>query len=469
MRGVSVWKRGSVTVFVSLVLSAFLLIFQACFQSAQSAYLRSQTQSALELAELSVLSEYHRTLLETYGLFYLDLGYGQSGEDVEYLKQRIRYFLDENLTGGETRAVEVWDFSRATDDRGLAFYEQAVSIMKQKSGLSVLENFRTYEDLGRFADEKEQDYAAADAREEANLEELKRRREAEEQLGTPDPTTGTESLKGASVLHLVLDEPAKLSAKAADLCQVPSVRTCLTGIGARGKYDANVANDAFFLAYLQEYLTAATDFLVEEKDGGTWLDYQLEYVIAGKDSDIENLESVCSRLLALREGVNYAYLLTDGAKVAECEALAAAMVGVTMIPGLVEAMKHVLLLTWAFAESVVDVRALLDGNRVVFWKDSGSWRLSLRGALELGASGGESDGADDAEGLSYREYLGILLTLSGRERKALRCLDVIEGVVRGSSGGSGFYVDQCVDCFSVRTVMCNGQEWSAQRMFCYEW
>lgn len=89
-------------------------------------------------------------------------------------------------------------------------------------------------------------------------------------------------------------------------------------------------------------------------------------------------------MLAIREGMNYAYLLSDSGKVAECAALAAALVGVTLIPGLVEAVKQVLLLAWAFAESVLDVRLLLNGKRVAFQKDAATWKLSLSGAAGAG-------------------------------------------------------------------------------------
>jgi len=469
MRSHFIVRRGSATVFVSLVLSVFLILFQTCYMSAQGAYWRSQMQAALELTECSVLSEYHRGLLEMYDLFYLDLGYGRYVEDTDYLEQRIRYFLDENLSEGEVLAVKTGDFSRATDECGLVFYEQAVAIMKSKSGVSVLEKFQTLETFGRLAGEKEHDYKAADAREKTNLEELKRRREEEEQVGTADPTKAVAGLKGSSVLHLVVEEPERISVKAADISRSPSVRTCLAGNGPRGKEAVSAGNDALFLAYLQEYLSAATDFLAEKKEAGAWMDYQLEYVIAGKDNDCDNLEHVCGELLALREGINYAYLLTDGAKVAECEAMAAALVGITLIPGLIEAMKHVLLLTWAFAESVMDVRALLEGNRVAFLKENSSWRLSLSNALDLGTSRETAAVRNDASGLSYREYLGILLTLSGREKKVLRCLDVIEGVIGANSSGSAIYLDQCVDWFSVRVITEYGKEWSALRSFGYEW
>ena len=51
----------------------------------------------MELAEYSILSEYHRELFEQYGLLYVELGYGSGLEDTEYLKQRLRGFLKENL------------------------------------------------------------------------------------------------------------------------------------------------------------------------------------------------------------------------------------------------------------------------------------------------------------------------------------------------------------------------------------
>ena len=166
--------------------------------------------------------------------------------------------------------------------------------------------------------------------------------------------------------------------------------------------------------------------------------------------------------------MNYAYLLSDSAKVAECAALAAALVGATMIPGLVEAMKQVLLLAWVFAESVLDVRMLLNGKRTAFFKNNSTWKLSLSWALEAGALSG-FDEQEDPEGLLYQDYLGILLTLTGREHKMMRSLDAIEGVIREQSGGHWFYIDQCTDAFWFRAVCTNGQELTAERWIGYEW
>lgn len=465
------WKKGEITVFLSMVLAVLLFFLEVCLESAQLSMLRSQAQEALELAEYSVLSEFQGELLRRYDLFYLDLGYGSAQEDTEYLRQRVRQFLNENLGRGYTKGVEVFGISRAADGNGQAFYEQAVSCMKEKTGTSYLEEWM---ELGTFAqngEEERERYEEADAREQKNLEELKRRREEEEESGTPDPASETQSLKESGILSLVLKDTKRLSGKRMEPGRAFSGRTRLEGSGPRGREKPGGVNDAFFHAYLAEHFTNAVDFLNEdpEKEPGAWLDYQMEYLIGGKNADDRNLEAVCLRLLALREGVNYAYLLTDGGRVAECEALAAALVGVTLIPGLVEAVKQVLLLAWAFAESVLDVRRLLSGEDVAFWKTGSVWKLSLEEMLDLPGSLDAKEGEGDPGGLSYEAYLGILLTTVSREKKQLRGLDVIEGTVRGVPGCGGLYLDQCTDGFWVRAVLECGRELSAERLFCYAW
>ena len=70
--------------------------------------------------------------------------------------------------------------------------------------------------------------------------------EEEEEQSTPDPVENVNSLKGSSLLNLVVKEPDKLSGKKADLSAVPSARYLLSGAGARGRNEAGAANDLFF-------------------------------------------------------------------------------------------------------------------------------------------------------------------------------------------------------------------------------
>lgn len=462
------WKKGEITVFLSLVLAVFLMISEICIRSAGYAVRRSELEEALELTEYSVLAEYERTLWERFGLFYLDLGYGTGCEDVAYLERQAQFFMEQNLPAGRMVQLKTSAMERAADGSGAGWYEQAVACIKSQMGMETLTNVLWKgQDFGKEAAEKILEYEEADSRESGRLDELRARREEEEQEGTPDPTAHVRKLQEGSILHLVVRDTEKLSGKKIDLGSVPSARSLRTGVGARGKYPTGVGNDKYFHNYLQQYFTNAAEFLTEEKTTGAWLDYQLEYVIGGKDSDLENLEAVCTRLLAVREGMNYACLQADGGKKAECETLAAALVGFTLIPGLVEAVKQVLMLAWAFAESVLDVRILLNGNRVAFVKAGDDWRLSLKDALDLGDLSAY-DGADDSEGLDYGEYLGILLLMTGGKEKRMRGLDVLEGVVQETEKRR-FCIDLCTDGFRFQTVWVNGQELTAERWFGYEW
>ena len=59
-----------------------------------------------------------------------------------------------------------------------------------------------------------------------------------------------------------------------------------------------------------------------QSDRSDALAYELEYILQGKGSDKENLESVLFRLFLLRISGNYGCLAKDMGRVAEAEALA---------------------------------------------------------------------------------------------------------------------------------------------------
>ena len=102
-------------------------------------------------------------------------------------------------------------------------------------------------------------------------------------------------------------------------------------------------------------------------------------------------------------------LLKDPEKRREAELLAAAITGASGIAPLVSVTTFFILTVWALAESVEDVKALLEGGKVPFLKQGREWRVSLTGLAEsgtalfreLGVSGNEG------EGLDYQSYLKL--------------------------------------------------------------
>ena len=99
---------------------------------------------------------------------------------------------------------------------------------------------------------------------------------------------------------------------------------------------------------------------------------------------------------------------------------------------------------------MLDVRSLLQGNKVDLVKTDSSWKLPLSQLFLLRSHLDEYDSSSDVNGLDYEGYLRLLLTMMGRSEKCLRGLDIIEGNLRTTQLGRSFYVDQCADGFGVK-------------------
>ena len=486
-------KRAQITVFMSLLLPLFLAVLGAVLDSAYQQAIRSRIQRSLTLCEYSLLSEYQTDLWERYGLFYLDTAYGEREESEKKVQSRLLTYLKGNLSwkDGEARGaftpfqtavcqLEAGDFSRATDGRGQVFYEQAVAFEQDLWGAALLSEWLDCSENARNLEEQESSFQEADQRERNNLEVLRQRRQEEEEEDTQDPTAELVQDRESRLLTMVVAEPSEMSAKAVSLEKVPSVRPLLEGCGPVGHISPGLINDQWFHTYLLERCANAREALQQEQ-AGEWLAYELEYILIGKESDRENLEGVVNRLLLIREGVNYAYLMTDSTKQAEAFALAAVIAGITLMPELVEALKQVILLTWAYGESVLDVRGLLQGNQIALIKTGESWKLPLTKLFTLRSHLTEYDGRSDTGEMKYEGYLRLLLTMTGRDKKCMRALDIIEGTLRATEQGRYLYMDQCIDGLTVKAEFSaaslfsgwagtgGAHEMTAERRFLYEW
>ena len=101
------------------------------------------------------------------------------------------------------------------------------------------------------------------------------------------------------------------------------------------------------------------------------------------------------------------------------------------------------MLAWAYGESLIDVRVLLDGGKIPIVKDASSWSLTVDNLgrvteiLEQGASGGET-------GLTYQEYLRVLLNMGSVTAQRMRALDMIQAELRSQSNSSEFKAENCI-------------------------
>lgn len=120
--------------------------------------------------------------------------------------------------------------------------------------------------------------------------------------------------------------------------------------------------------------------------------------------------------------------------------LAAALVcDLAMVPELVPVLEAAILLGWAYAESIYDIKVLLAGGKVPLIKDEATWHYSLSGAL----SGKPEGQKDTKEGLSYEDYLRIFMMCMDRNILTARAMNMVEADIRLTPGNGAFRLDGC--------------------------
>lgn len=89
-------KSGSITVFTSLFLAVFLLVFQVLLQSVQIGGGRVQAETGVEEGLYSVFAGYDRELLERYHVFMVDGSYGTGVWKPECMYQTVKKCMEES-------------------------------------------------------------------------------------------------------------------------------------------------------------------------------------------------------------------------------------------------------------------------------------------------------------------------------------------------------------------------------------
>lgn len=467
-------EKGAITVFLSLVGVLFLSLICTAVESARVQGCRAKAAAALDMGLFSAMGEYERELLDHYDVFFLDGAAGSGSYRSDQLNATLHQYMEYNVQPNKGQLIKGFDpfplelndaaitgVGLATDNKGAAFYQQAVGFMRENLATEVISTWMERVQEGEQLEQAGEIYKQRDQNISDKLQELEKQQEELEQQkqleqqdnGGQERTVETEQspeipasrnpieiikkLKKEGILGLVLKDRSSVSQKELPSGS-PSKRSCLKGnLSVKKKYGGAV-DDLIFQEYLFERFPLYTD---TEKEGV--LDYGLEYILCGKNSDEKNLKSVVNRLLLLREGANFAYLSGDPASMGTAEAMAAALVGIIPVPGLITATAYALLLVWAYGESLLDVRELLAGGRVPVQKTAATFKLGLSSVPDILGILEHTDGTSQ-EGLAYADYLQILFTLASKKNYSIRALDLVEGYMRSRPETSAFRIDYAV-------------------------
>ncbi len=447
--------RAEVTVFLSMVFILMVTFTGAVVESASIQAAKNYRRADVNRAMESVFAEYQKDLWQQYGLFALEGSYESGSYSEDLLKDRLGYYGASNMEHETTRIQFL------TDNGAEVFYQQVMAYMQHLYGAEFLTDLLGETDTWKDLTENQKDYEAEDDEVNQELNDLLEENEAE----LPEennPIGHISDLKKSPILSLVMPKDQEISDKTLELSGTVSHRKLNQGYGDFSDQEEGTMNlsSILFGQYVLDRFSSATDHTkapagdgTEEKKGEA-LDYEIEYLIIGKGSDKENLKSVVNRLLLMRLGLNMAYLETCPAKRDTVRELCDSLCALVPVPLVGELVAQAVLLAWGYGEALVDLRSLLKGNRVPLTKSDQTWQLSLSSLSKLGEDGDQNDGADAEGGLSYENYLRILLFMTGREKLALRTLDLIEINMQNVQGLSFFKADQCITKWEVSST-CN--------------
>lgn len=409
--------KAEITVFLSLIFSVLLSLVGAMIESTSISLAKSMNQADLVLAMESVFAEYHPKLLEDYDIF------AKEGSSFSSISTRLGYYGAGNLNH------KISEIELLSDQKGQEFYRQAVESM----GVSVKE----------YQIETENPY-------EDEQESVKEQIEAlEEETGQEIPELN--AIGSAYILSLVLPKENTISSHSIDSSILPSQRTLQCGEGSNHEVEKTISGKWLFSTYLEEHFSNYV-----KQDQTNPLSYEMEYLLAGKETDEENLEWVAKKLLSIRIGINYAYLLTDETKLAETELIAGGICTILAAPEATELVKQALLFFWSYGESIMDLRALYRGKKVPMVKNVESWQLQLSNLIQGGVNEGMAMEAEGDNGITYEAYLRALLVAADTDKICMRALDLLEVNL-------GIEVDNCVTKLALES---KGSTWREVRYTC---
>ena len=482
-------RNGYITLYLTLTLGVLLSLVFVLLEAVRDKTIRMETEGVMDLGLYSIFGEFNRQLLEQYDLFFIDSSYGEGRPSVKRSEEHLQYYMNENfrkeraegwlgfrdLTDLSCDNTEFECYMYASDRQGQVLKAQIVNYMQGKKGIDIAENL-----LNQFEIIRNGNYMSADIEGMWDAEsEILNELINEKQKEMTDPETGEEipigldnpadyvkNVKAQGILGLALPPGKEISSSWIHPEYYLSHRQISYGKGTLEIRETLIdrATEKFLL---WEYLMEKCSMYSAIKDKSV-LKYQTEYLLKGKASDLENLESVLEDILHIREAVNYFYLISDQGKVAEADALAWVVSMVLFSPEIKDAVKATILFAWSYAESVKDIRILLDGNRLPLLKTESTWNTPLSQLLMFTSCLDQYKRLE--EGMVYEDYLRFFLSLKAEKELLYRFMDICEMDIRITEGNEFFQMDGCISAVKAKANVSSGygNGYQITRTYSYE-
>lgn len=461
-------EQGSITVFSALCLMLTASFLFALLESARVCGLDAYAGMKAELGLESVCAEYQPQLWEDYHLLYLDGAYGKEAFSIENvtktLMQRVNENFDTGWRDGILKSTDLFQmelvnvspqmYQLATDYQGTAFLKHVSAYMKDnityEMAEKICEKYRQGKELeesgGTEHSVEEANQAIRDAKEKQREEAAQREEQpidrtisidqSEKEEVQENPLEVVLELKRNAVLGMVVNDVATVSTSKTDLSGGLEERECQQGNSA-GESQISWYEKILTLEYADQYFSDFTQSVENHA-----FSYELEYLICGKEEDKANLEGIVNRLLFLREAANVTHIIADREKINEALMIASTLAGFTGNPAIIKVVQIGIVAAWAYLESIQDVRALLQGDKIALIKNREQWTINIGNLLESFQT--TSKAKNCSNGFSYQEYLKQFLFVMKASTLAYRMMDIMEQNIKMVTGNENFKMNHMI-------------------------
>lgn len=455
--------RGSITIFLSLMLVLFLSVVCTVLEGIRIQGSKVRAVACLDLGLFSIFGEYERELLSLYHVFFLDGSYGTGSLDGQKIEGRLRFFMSQNADLSHTEAGIDWfrvrntqtnikEYFLATDERGKGFLQQAslfmigipefgekITKIGAEEGKSMQEKVQLFHRI-RQTVENEWKYIDLDEKESFEI----------------DPMEWLERKQSEDILQQVIPFSFPMSSREVSYFEKVSERPCNQGIMTIPTVNETEQTELFF-----RYLFFTFGNAAKTKERKSLL-YELEYLLGGKKSDVENLKKICEEILEIRFADNFLTATEDQEKKEKVKEMIIVWKREEekkqkeekegkeqKNQEVTDAEIEAFLLAWAYQESLLDVQKLFKGGCVPIQKNGRQWQETevefwKKGQIDL-------SGEESMEGWNYEEYLKLLFEMKKDFDLVMKTLDLVEWELRSREETSYFRADCCIGGMTVET------------------
>lgn len=402
-------------------------------ESARISALKSRVEGISHLGMESSLGHFSLPLFEKYGVFAVNSNEEEFAYTLDnYIKANISlssgtYTRSYNLFQIPSYQLSKRTLYYLTDKSGEIFTDQVLDYMKYQS-ISMATDFLLQSDSLDTYQKEGVDLSNIDGYDNetvdttVDLSEFSGDTDIKSDLTIEEASSEKSSiLEGVkdfltnASLTLYVKDASKISSETVNLNILPSHKCTFISESSLSSVEK-----ILFIAYLWEKFSSYT---TSDLKNDISLNYQMEYILNGGESDDDNLLKCILKIQTLRTGLNLSYLYSDTEKRREARALSSAAVGLIPVPFIVEFTQFAILSAWAAGEAIADIRGLLDGNKIPLFKSKSTWNLQLS---NLSSAYTSASSASEEKGLTYEQYLELLIYKSFDTKTVYRTMDLIQ-------------------------------------------